>query len=259
MMLLPKPVRSLLPVCLGALAMCPVVVPAQLILSHVGSADPVTEGWTLTTPTAGTVGAVTNDLGAGIAAWNVTDSSTANGYLYYHIPSSAEIAQGFAQGWTMTVTMRLTGAAPSNGFIGFGYEDGVNAWNVYPEQNAANDFVVTVFGGPTIVLTGQGNAYHTVGWVYNAGTATASLFVDGVERISNYGGSSYTGIEVFFGGGGSTSIGSANYSAVQFTAVPEPSVVSLLAVGLLALAGGVSRRRPTPRSPRGFPAGAGER
>lgn len=215
---------------------------AQVIVSHSGSIDPATEGWTLTTPVAGTVGAVTNDLGNGTAAWNVTDNSATNGYLYAFIPSGAQIAQGNAQGWTMTATMRLTTAAPSAGFVGFGYQDGTNAWNFYPQQTSGNDFVIAVVGGPTFTLTGQGSDYHTVSWLYNAGTAQADLFVDGVARISNFAGSPNVGVEVFFGGGGSASVGSANYSAVQFTTVPEPAAGAAI-VGVLALAGVALRSR----------------
>ena len=234
-------------ICAGALTFALPRLAAQVIVSHSGSIDPATEGWTLTTPVAGTVGAVTNDLGNGTAAWNVTDNSAINGYLYAFIPSGAQIAQGNAQGWTMSATMRLTTSAPSAGFVGFGYEDGTNAWNFYPQQTAGNDFVIAVVGGPTVNLTGQGNDYHTVSWVYTSGTARADLFVDGVARITNFAGAPNVGVELFFGGGASTGVGSANYSAVQFTAVPEPAASAAI-FGALALVGLALRSRGIDRT-----------
>lgn len=228
----------------AALAIATAEVRAQVIISHSGSTDPATEGWTRTSPTSGNVGAVTNDLGAGTAAWHVDDNSTVATNYYNFTPSGSLIAQGAAQGWTMSATMRLTTSAPHIGFMGFGYQDGTKDWEIYAEQTAGNDFVVRFYGvgAPSFALSGQGNDYHTISMVFDPGSSTVDVFIDGVERISNFAGATYEVTQIFFGGGSSNNMGEANYSAVQFSAVPEPSTTAAI-LGAVALAGVAVVRR----------------
>ena len=64
-------------------------------------------------------------------------------------------------------------------------------------------------------------------------SGTADLFVDGIERISDYGGNTInTGSSlVQFGAAQSNSAGHGHYNLVQFSTVPEPSSTVLFLVG----------------------------
>lgn len=59
-----------------------------------------------------------------------------------------------------------------------------------PIVMAANTFVAATdsYMGDQYTVTGGADKYHTYEMVYDPATATVDVFVDGVERLSNYAG-----------------------------------------------------------------------
>ena len=78
--------------------------------------------------------------------------------------------------------------------------------------------------------------------MYDPDTGTADLFVDGVEKVSNFAGrdnSSYDLNRILWGANGSASTGHANYNLIELEILPEPASLAILAAGGLL----VLRRR----------------
>jgi hypothetical protein len=71
--------------------------------------------------------------------------------------------------------------------------------------------------------------------VYDPIAHSADLFVDGIERLSDFTGFSYTtDTSVGFGSGSSSDTGQGNFGSVQFevNTVPEPSSAVLWGLGV---------------------------
>ncbi len=83
---------------------------STVLFQHTGANDPTSEGWTHNVGTGGTsTGAVINDLGSGIDAWYIEDTSVAGGSWesYTQVPDSAELAAASVYGWTLSTTLRM--------------------------------------------------------------------------------------------------------------------------------------------------------
>jgi hypothetical protein len=95
-----------------------------------------------------------------------------------------------------------------------------------------------LYGIPDFALEGAGDGYHLYQLRYDPVSASADLFVDGVERLSNYFGVPGINVpRVGWGAGGGPGTGQGNFAAVRFAVVPEPGTAAitcvLLAVGAL--------------------------
>ena len=173
---------------------------------------------------------------AGVASYGgllfgLTDfSSTASGYiaLYRRTPgSSSSIGiYNFTNGTigSMIASTNLASSTDAAYFLSLSVENSGN-------------FVFSLYSDSSISGTGNDTARLTSS---DFGTATAYASVSGT--ISGYH-SGYTG--VYFRNDSTTQAGGVNYGNyyMDYTAVPEPGVLSLLGVGgLLALMGRRSRR-----------------
>jgi len=220
-----------------------------LVASHSGQADPVTEGWTASAgspPSGISVGAITNDGGSGFDAWFVDDNSTGGGssFFYSQTPTAAQLSQASTQGWKLTARLRVTDIddSPGTGSVFVQYGNGTTVFDMVFGSDSDGDPIVvlddgTVSGGeiqgPSFTSEGSGGGYHLYELAFDATENSADLFVDGVERISDFTGFSFAVPRVAFGGGSSADTGQGNYNLVQFTAIPEPS--AFLFGGLVSL------------------------
>lgn len=214
---------------------------AALIVEHVGSSDPTTEGWTALPGGGGgvSVGPI-ND--GGTPAWFVDDNSTAINtiFLYEHTIPPADIAVGNSLGWTLSATLRVASdeALSVDGSPVVTYRDGVNGWQMSFGLNASGDTVVRLYTGSTTgpVHTIAGNStYNTLSLIYDPVAANADLFVNGFEVISDYAGFSDSQTAVLWGAGRSPDQGQGNFSGVSFTTFPEPSAIPAVSESAMVL------------------------
>lgn len=222
---------------------------AGLIVAHTGSADPTTEGWTASVGPGGGVSAGSINDG-GTPAWFVDDNSTADGsiLIYSAAVSAPDIAAGSANGWTLTVILRV----PSDenldihGSPFIAYRDGVTSWEMNFGLDASGNTVVQledsftpISVGPTHTLPGH-DTYNQFDLVYDPSAGTADLFVNGTEVLSNFDGAPLAQSAVLWGAGRSPDSGQGNFNYVAFTTnaapVPEPSsIAAWLIAGVAAI------------------------
>jgi len=240
--------RSLLSICLVC-ALWPVASYGTIIISHVGSADPATEGWVAPVSGCVVVGPVYNDRG--LDAWSVNDTSTVSGSgtaVYRFVPSAAVISAVLSGGWKLSAQLRVVNA-PENpdraSFVDF--IDGATRWRMDFGADTSGDPIVLLQDGvdengndtgTPFTLVGGGNGYHLYQLIYDPASATVDLFVDGSERVSNFAGMTTAITRIAFGAGQEAQTGNVNFNLVQL--IPEPATLSLLALGGLAM---MRRRR----------------
>ena len=215
---------------------------ASLIFSHVGANDPTTEGWIDSgSGTLVTTGGVMNDLGTGVDSWFVDDPTAVSGSLthYVQVPDAMTISQASALGWTLSVNARMVTSSGS-GIPGMKarYHNGTSTrFGMLFDRETDGDPSVELIGGGAFILDGAGDGeYHLYELIYDPIAGSADLFVDGVERISNYAG--YTGpatTRVDWGANSSSTTGRGHFNSVEFSVVPEPSAILLFGLGYLSL------------------------
>ncbi len=220
---------------------------ASIVASHSGSADPTTEGWTANPFGGGVpVGPIVDE---GTPAWFVDDTNSTAGYFYRRNVTALEVVDAATIGWTLTTTLRV----PSSERAGLSaspfvaYSDGVKIWHmgfdvvagatvVQLVSTFSPDPVNSTTNGPRYMLSGP-SAYNTFELRFDPGSATADLFIDGVERISDHAGWVQSDIpSVNWGAGSSTDIGLGHFNAVSFTiapvvAVPEAGAIWIWGLG----------------------------
>lgn len=240
------------------------VAHAVTVFSHIGASNPTDGSWMRTAPlvSAETIsGGTIDDLGSGIDAYFVGDGSTVHNsvHFYSQTPDSATIAEASATGWKLSVNMRIssgnTGNAPS---MGAGYEDGSAGFEMYFDRESDGDPTVGFRGGAsTYTLDGVGDStYNLYEMIYDSNSGTADLYVNGVERLSDFAGSISASPRVRWGsvvsnGTGNGYFNSVTFATGSFSVIPEPQQVAGI-FALTALGVVISRRRlkgytPAPR------------
>ena len=246
-----------------ALLMLPTVSYA-FTTNHLGNTNPITEGFSIIeTAAIVATGPITND--AGRNSWEMAALSTGTQYSYvsgaFAPNEKLDIStNGFAFSFEARVIQGVatTTYSTANPYLiaGAGIDNGTKRFEVLLGLDFNGDTVVVLPSsinnegpgnrigatGPNFTVVGQGNGYHKYDLLYSPTTQQASLYIDGLltagdytgynNFISNHG----LGFSVFSGG-------IARYSAVSLnlSPVPEPSVVSLILIGVGLLA--VARRK----------------
>lgn len=206
-------------------------VSAQLLFQHNGAANPETEGWSRLGPDVDeadvTYGPVLNDPGYGANAWFVRDQSSEGGsYVQYEAAlNSTQAADANTIGWRFRTTLRVVNSPDPPDFgLYFQLCTGATGYSAVFGSQADGDPIVQFVTdvsvhppvGPTFALEGGGPGYHTYECVYSPASGSASLYVDGIERLANYGGHPGSGTLVSWGAGGSLAQGWGNFRLAQF-------------------------------------------
>ena len=218
------------------------------IFEHNGNTDPTAEGWTQDGPNAAGVsaGGVTND--GGFDSWFVDDNSSIGGaFLNYRAnPTDELILAGDLNGWVLRARVRAVDLpdAPGTGSVFMGYESGTRRYSIMigAEEDGdpiaqlwdgTGDIPNNVLNGQTFTLQGGGDGYHLYELVYDPILDSADLFINGVERISDYAGHTFQAgtKRVVWGSGSSIDTGEGRYNLVQWqvNVVPEPTSTALMA------------------------------
>ena len=200
--------------------------------------------------------AVTNDLGLGKNAWNISDNTEASASLYYKTTlTSEQMSEAFTDGWQIDVSARMVDDFDDTAALFILFGNGTTRYSMLLDLDANDDLVVglqTSSGNITFNLTQDGSgaaAYHNFSLVFVPVSTYVSFFFDGTLKTDTFQGeATSTFADTFMFGAGSTyGRGSVNYNYVELSSIsdpgpiPEPTTMLLLGCGLLGLAG--TRRR----------------
>lgn len=219
-----------------------------VLYEHTGDADPTTEGWTLGPQIGATTLGPIND--SGTPAWSIMNSAAGDTGFYRVIPTPAEVSAA-SFGWSLKVTLRVTASddAPGGSMLSL-YRDGFRSYQMHFGSAANGDALVVLADnsgsnsttGPRFTVPG-GSVYNTFELIYSPGDASADLFVNGVEQLSNYTGFPLSQTLLAWGDGSTRDVplvpprnySDANYSEVVFSIVPEPTTAVFGVIGVLGI------------------------
>ena len=198
------------------------------VIQHFGYADPTTEGFSMSTFGNPQVGPVINTMNA----WSVRVSNS-DGVDYYQNLTPQEQTELGEDDWTLSLTLQIFSAKLGGG-VNASVFTGSELFMLQFATNSSGDPMIQseTLGHPTYTLSGVGSSYNNYQLIYDAGTETAEMWVDGVERISGIAGLSESPgtANVGWGAGEQAGGSQANWSMVSLS-VPEPSTVSLILLG----------------------------
>ena len=196
---------------------------------HQGSTDPMTERWMLSLKDGNTVGAVNDN---GIEAWSTNDDlTTTGGAYYYRTLSRGESIIADTYGWKLSANLKIIELNDSPaGSIITSYRNGFDSYQLHWGSNADGDVMLRVLtdenGYETHTLRGvSANEYRDYDLIFDPDTKTVKVLVDGVEKISNYGGYNASGYnehaptnrqQIFWGAVSSSDTGEAYWQSVNF-------------------------------------------
>jgi hypothetical protein len=245
----------LLLLCLAALPLGSAA--STILLSHSGSNNPTTEGWSRPA-NSNVVAEAYNDNGREV--WRVYDAgvSTSNNNLSYSSTlNDAAVASVMDSGWELSATLSVPGddpdhsiamAAGSNIWVGFIINESPTnrrAWALMFGRAANGDTLVSTYGSGTARTLSPG--YHDYSMVYDPVTALVTVSIDD-EVWKTYAGGSLANNstqQVYWGDNSGQTVTqpgrAAYYESIQFSSVPEPSRMLYMGFGIALL--GVRRRR----------------
>lgn len=220
------------PICIALLISACEISQAKIVSLHVGSSDPVTEGWNLQSLAGFTAGPVLNDSGLGIDSWNTTDVDVGGSYSYFL--SASEIAILNGRRWTLSARLRVNSgidhiSGNTHNSTAMYFQTPGYVFAAEFGKQADGDPVVFLWNdGPTetftkIVLEGVGDTYHLYEMRYDPAGSTVSLFVDGISKYTGYSGLNLNQgypTAVLFGNPSTVGLGSANWNSVTFS-IPD--------------------------------------
>jgi len=206
----------------------------DVIFTHTGANDPITEGWTLEkTGNGNSAAPILNDENFGFDAWSIVDSSNSVDSLIYRGNISAVQQSVIASnGWKLSVLIRVmdlptqpNGSSADNNSI---------MVKVRPGEGSLNFDLVIGYamsdGKPSIIANGIANRvtnmYSLIDIEYTAkigewGYAILTMSIDGVSRY-NYTGATANGTGspyISWGASASETVGHAHWSKLTFSSV----------------------------------------
>ncbi|GJM44278.1 MAG: hypothetical protein DHS20C21_11200 [Gemmatimonadota bacterium] len=197
--------------------------PAETLMgSHVGSADPGTEGWTLDLAGVGATSGPLND--GGTPVWFVEDTSTEiNSALWYRWQLAPDdLTTALSSGWRVRTELRAANSSGGGESQFFGFLTGSVAFQAHFRAETNGDLTVRLvegfppFSGPTYVVAGGALTYHSYELISDGISGTASLWIDGIETHTGYDGLAFGGTNgARFGCGTSGATGTVYVKSVD--------------------------------------------
>jgi hypothetical protein len=199
----------------------------DVFAEHLGNQAPTTEGWDYVAAPGVQVGEgpVESDGVAGIAAWYVDDNAAHDGgALGYTQPLADEaVTRALRNGWVLRARLRVVDAPDAVDWaVRVAFLAGDRCWDMVFGSEPNGDPVVRLpeleSSGPGLTVRGGAGQYHLYELKYDPRSATAALWVDGIQRIESYAGCRAASPEVAirWGSGDSLGTGQGNYNLVQF-------------------------------------------
>ncbi len=212
-----------------------------IVAQHVGDTNPLTEGWYVGAQGGSYVqGPVTSPPEA-LPAWKVDDNG--GYYCLQQNLTNPEREEASLNGWVLRTRLRVVDIPDTLGAsVHVVYETTGNPYNYFSMRfgsDASGNALVDVGSGGTITVPGSG--YHLYELVCDPADGLADFYVDGGLEASDLGYDRDRGFQyVQWGSNTSSDTGHGHYNLVEFEIVPEPTAVSLMALGAVAL---LRRRR----------------
>jgi hypothetical protein len=205
-----------------------------MLVQHLGAHDPQSEGFSLMSYGQPTLDPVTNDMG--MSAWSITMTSS-DAAQYYQTLTAQQTALLLGGSWDLSLDLRVLNAPVTPTYD-------VSAQIITGPQQFSLKFGMETNGDPTIqvqgsslspvfVVNGAGSTYNDYQLIYDAGVGSASLWINGSERLSGIvpgvldatlGSVSWSGYQHAYNVG-------ANWNEVSLVVTPEPSAASVLCLG----------------------------
>ena len=230
----------------------------QIIAQHSGASDPTTESWTYlkSGPTTPIIGPVTNDQNSGVDAWSVALSSTSTNVTeaVYLGGSPTNVNAALTNGWELTANLRFP-VLPQNSFFFINLNLSPLIGSLTPTGYAlifspgqgglTYELSSSIIGGmihgtaPPALLSDPTD-YHLFQIQYDPVSKSADLFIDGSQKISNFVGtvgdnSPIVEWTMSTSSTATPNVCQVNVNYLQLAVVPEPSTLTLLALGVVGL------------------------
>ncbi|HEX8525030.1 MAG TPA: PEP-CTERM sorting domain-containing protein [Tepidisphaeraceae bacterium] len=225
------------------------------IRSHSGTTPPDSVGFTAVANYGAYESYDANDGGLGVPAWQLSKPITSVQKGYEYVLSNEEVQEAQNIGWFVKARIRVaTNNDAPDYSVSVLYSNGVKRFDLLLGATADGDPIAKLADsfigdgesatGSIFTLTGGGSGFHTYEMRFDAQSQGIDLFIDGIERMSDYAGHSIyvPSPRLDFGAFGNEGTGDGRYNEVSIALVPEPA-----SVGLLLAAGGllILRRRRT--------------
>jgi len=234
------------------LAVCPHVA-ATVLFSHIGDADPLSEGWSLLD---GRDAVFLSEVPG--TAWRIRDASSSVGsaILYSNTLEESDAIRASELGWRLTIEARFPDNAPAINFpmgIVAAFDTGERVFSISFWREADGDPTVGLDAqlAPEFTLEGVGDSdFNSYSLQYDPASGLAHLSVNGGSTVATSSGNPrISDPRVFWGAGSDRYQGVGEFSLVDFEIIPEPSAVLFSMTGLALM---LARRRRPNRVGGGF-------
>ena len=172
---------------------------STIICQHSGFTDPTAEGFSLSTSGSPSLTPVMADFGHN--AWSIGLNSGADVAQYSRRLSPQEQAEAGANGWIMSLTLRIVPpfSSPTYGVFADFYTGDKYIYVQFGADNTGSP--VVRLGETSYTVTGGDSGYHNYELMYSPQTENASLWVDGSYLAETAGFQSLNTARFSWGGG----------------------------------------------------------